>query len=141
MLRITLPIPAEEVNYLQRFAFEMEGQKRIIKELIVDNATSPAVLEGETFKKYNEKYEQSSASFEIAKGEIERKFVPAELKNAPGLTNWNLDYSTAVMTITYSGKEFDACVDKIVFAVPGAEVQVLDSVADTAGCACGGNCR
>lgn len=143
MLRIVLNLPVEEVNYLQRFAFEMEAQKRIVKEIIVDNPENPAILESGTFKKYHELYQASATAFDVARDAIQNKFVPKELSRFGTDTFWNLEYSTNQMTIDFKGDLYDNCYDKLEFAVPAdcVTITVLDNntSVNTGCCNCGGN--
>ena len=144
MLKISFTIPAEQVNYLQRLAYEMEGQKRIVKELIVENTMSPNVLEGETYKKFYAQYVESSAAFEVAKSSIEEQYVPTVLRNGTnkGIANWNLQYNMNLITIIYNGDDFDTCAKDIKFAdgITDLEIEVLESGSLNTSCGCGGNC-
>lgn len=142
MLKITMIIPSEEVDYLQRFAYEMEAQKRIVKELITDNPDNPAILENATYKKYHEAYQESAASFEIARDAIELKFVPEELRQLGSATNWMLNYTTNTLTINCTSNAFDKTYENIKFAAEAIDlkVEVMASI-DAAKCTCaGGTC-
>lgn len=128
-------IADEMVNLLQRISFELEGQKRIIKELILENENNPTFIENETFKKYNARYEEKNAEYELLKQEFQDKYVPKQLlvNNRAVLTNWELDYNTSLMTITYKGNEFDDYTE--------AQVEELFSTVGDTACACEGcNC-
>lgn len=144
MLKIALVIPAEEVDYLQRFAYEMEAQKRIVKELITDNPDNPAILEGATFKKYHDAYQASAASFEIARDAIEMKFVPEVLRQHGSNTNWMLNYASNILTINHNTNLYDDTYNEIEFAVPSTDVTVTvvpPNAEPTGGCKCnGGKC-
>lgn len=142
MLKITMIIPSEEVNYLQRFAYEMEAQKRIVKELITDNPDNPAILENATYKKYHEAYQESAASFEIARDAIELKFVPEELRQLGSATNWVLNYTTNTLAINCSSNVFDKTYESIKFAgdITDLKVEVVDAL-NVTNCTCaGGTC-
>ena len=137
MLKITFIIPESEVNYIQRFAFEMEGQKRVIKELITDNQDNPAILDCPTFKKYHDLYQESAASFDIAKDALEVKYVPAILRQRGSSTNWILNYSSKMITITYSGNDLDQTYGSIEFAaVEDLKIEVVanDIPVNCSGC-------
>lgn len=97
----------ETVDYMERLSFEVEGAKRIIKELLSDNNFNSTILENETFKKYNERYEEKFAALEIAKQHLERDYTPKVLKDEGVSFSWNLDYSTGIMTFTILDKNFD----------------------------------
>lgn len=133
-------IADEMVNLLQRISFELEGQKRIIKELILENENNPTFIDNETFKKYNVRYEEKNAEYELMKQEFQDKFVPKRLleKDRAILTNWELDYNTSMMTITYKGNDLDDYTD--------TQVEELFAEANNKGacgnddCCCDGNC-
>lgn len=97
----------ETVDYMERLSFEIEGSKRIIKELITDNDTNSSILESETFKKFNARYEEKFAAFEIAKQELEREYIPKVLVENFISFKWNLNFSTGIMTITVLDPDFD----------------------------------
>lgn len=105
MNTIEITINNETVDYMERLSYEVEGAKRVIKELISDNDLNPIILEGEIFKKYNERYEEKFAAFEIAKQQLERDYIPEVLKSIN--TRWNLDFGTGIMTITVLDPTFD----------------------------------
>lgn len=142
MLQITFVIPQAEVDYLQRFAFEMESQKRVVKELITDNQDNPAILDTPTFKKYHDMYKESAASFEIARDAIGAKFVPPVLQQKGSDTTWTLSYIDRRMIITYKNNDFDQNYDTIEFSgVEAIDIEVIDAGANKSPCSCnGGNC-
>lgn len=102
-----LAVNDELVSLLQRISFELEGQKRIIKELILENQDNPEFINNQAFITFNKRYEEKFAEYETAKADLQDKFIPKELLVKASLTNWELDYNTSVMTITYAGSEFD----------------------------------
>lgn len=105
MAKYEIKINEEMVNYMERLSFEVEGSKRIIKEIIMDNVSNPSVLEGETFKKFNQRFEEKHAAFEIAKSELEKNYIPEVLNGVA--FNWNLDFSTGIMTLDIIDPHFD----------------------------------
>lgn len=144
MLKIIFYIPEDQVAYVQRFGYELEGRQRIVQEIITTNSFNPGVLEGEAFKKYHDMYQESVVGFSIAKAEIEKTYVPDILKESPnGTTTWNLDYANNEMIIRYTGSDFDKDQSAIQFAVPRDSVfiEVIDAnkPAKNHKC-CGGNC-
>ena len=109
MLKISFMIPEEQVNYIQRFAFEAEGRKKIVMEMIDANKDNPAIIESATFEKYHKLYIEAMASFEIARTQIEKIFVPKELRTSElgSYTQWNLDYLTNEMIINFKSDIYD----------------------------------
>lgn len=98
MKKIQIIVEQQLVDYIERLAFEVEGQKRIIKELILENATNPTFLDSDTFKKYQERYSERFAEYELAKKELEEVYVPKTLSEHD--TSWELDFRTATLEIT-----------------------------------------
>lgn len=99
----TRVIEDEMVDFLERMSYELEGSKRIIKELILENPDNPAMLDSETFKHYKAKYDEHNAQYEIAKKELQNKYIPKKIQDSGTLLKWNLDYDTAVLTVTVVG--------------------------------------
>ena len=135
-------IPEDSSAYVQRHGFELDARKRIVSEIILTNSNNASVLEGDAFKRYHDKYQESSVAFELAKSELELRHIPLELKQADGITNWELDYASSTMTITHTGNSFDKTWQSLNFAVPAecVKVEVVESIAPKQ-CNCGGNCE
>lgn len=138
MLEIRLLIDENDADDIQASAYEYEGQKKIIKEIILDNAESPAVLEGKAFKRYNEMYQDTAATFEREKAKIEMKYIPAELRLLGADTSWNLSYADREMVITVKSDKFDKTWESITFseAARDVEVRVIENVAPICKCNC-----
>ena len=98
MVTHKVSVPNQVVDYLERLAYEVDGMKRIIKELITENVHNADILESETFKKYNSRYEEKSAAYEIAKEELIRNHIPQEVHDSNHLFSWNLDFSTGILS-------------------------------------------
>lgn len=109
MVKFEIAINEEMVNLLERISFELEGQKRVIKELITENADNPRFMENQAFIAFNKRYEEKNAEYEIAKQEVQDTYVPAALvqPDTKNYTEWNLDYKTQVLTIIYKGDKFN----------------------------------
>lgn len=141
MLQIVFLIPENQVTKLQRFAYDYEARKNIIKEMINSNPDDASVMDGATFQRYHEAFIKSSTDFEIAKGEIERLFVPEELKTT-GLVTWNLDYSLAQITINYHGTKYN--IDNyhtLNYGHVGDSLTAANVADSSASCGCGGACK
>ena len=99
------------VDYLERLSFEVEGMKKVVKEIITDAQDNPLVLEGEAFKKYDQRYHERNAAYEIAKQSIQNTYIPKDIQ--PVVQRWDLDFSTGVL-------KFDAAVsDDYQLPTPG----------------------
>lgn len=107
MHNIQIRVNDETVNYMERLSFELEGSKRIIKEILTDPITPTEVLDGEVFKKYNARYEEKFASYELGKRELEKNYIPKILFDNSVNFNWNLDFTTGVMSVNILDDEFD----------------------------------
>jgi len=60
-----------------------------------------------TFKKYNQRYEEKYAAFEVAKKELEKNWIPKKLLDANVQIKWELDYSSGIMAVTILDDNFD----------------------------------
>lgn len=107
MKRFEVKVNNETVDYLERLNFEVEGMRRVIKEIITDNIYNSTVLDGETFKTYNSRYEERVAAYELAKQELTANYIPAEILNSDCLSQWNLDFNTGILSFETSGTKFD----------------------------------
>ena len=96
MKRFEVTVKEELVNYIERLAFEVEGMKKVVKEIILDGQSNPLILEGEAFKKYEQRYHERNAAFEVAKTNLQNDYIPDDLQ--PLVTQWNLDYGTGVFS-------------------------------------------
>jgi|GEM_PF-1260961 len=107
MKNFAMKVNSETVDYLERLSFELEGMSRIIKELITDNANNPAILESETFVLYNKKYNERVAAYELGKNELINNYIPEEIMKANAVANWNLDFTSGILTFSTIGTAFD----------------------------------
>lgn len=103
MRKFTVKVDNEAVDYMERLAFEVEGMKAIVKEIITDAQNNPVVLEGEGFKAYNAKYEERHSKYEVAKQDIQDRYIPREVIEANALSDWNLDFATGILTFRVHG--------------------------------------
>lgn len=107
MKKFEVKVNNETVDYLERLNFEVEGMKRVIKEIITDNVYNSTVLDGEIFKTYNGRYEERVAAYELAKQELVENYIPKEILNSDSLAKWNLDFNTGILSFETSGTQFD----------------------------------
>lgn len=101
-------INEDMTSYIERLAFETEGQKRIIKELIMENTDNASLLDGETFKKFQARYEEKAAAYEIAKKELQNTQIPKTLlEHNTNTMSWELDFRTSILKVTMHCDCFD----------------------------------
>ena len=98
-----IKVSEELSNYLERLSREVEGSKDIISFMIENNKN----INTDAFKSYKKEFDEVYAEFDLAKQDVQKKFVPTALTDADAEhTSWSLDYATHDLTITYNGKQF-----------------------------------
>lgn len=93
MKTITVKVPDEVKNATQRADIECAARKDIIVYLMEKNLAIPP----ERLEAYQKEYEDKFLAFEQAKSNIEQNYVRTAVAKP---INWNLDYSTNIVTIT-----------------------------------------
>lgn len=96
MKHFEVKVNDKTVDYLERLSFEVEGMKKVVKEIITDAQDNPAVLDGAAFKTYEKRYQERNAAYEVAKNELQKAWIPADLQNS--IIQWNLDFATGVLS-------------------------------------------
>lgn len=96
MKNFEIKVKSKTVDYLERLSFEVEGMKKVLKELITDNADNAAVLDGETFNKYEARFNERNAAYEVAKQELQDAYIPKNIQ--PLVSKWDLNFSTGILT-------------------------------------------
>lgn len=96
MKHFEVKVNDETVNYIERLSFEVEGMKKVVKEIITDAQDNPAVLDGSAFKTYEHRYHERNAAYEVAKNELQQRWIPKDLQN--NLIQWNLDFSSGILS-------------------------------------------
>lgn len=92
MKTITVEVPEDVKNKVQRADIEQSAHKEIIATILERDLAIPA----ERMNSYQKEYENKFFAFEQAKSEIEREYVRKAVKNP---LNWSLDYNTNIITI------------------------------------------
>lgn len=100
MKHFEIRIKEETVNYLERLSFEVEGMKKVLKEIITDNQDNPLVLEGATFQKYDERYQERNAAYEVAKNDVQNTYIPKEIQ--PMISKWDLNFASGILSFDAS---------------------------------------
>lgn len=90
---IAIEIPEAVVNFIQRLDVECQSYKNIISYILTHDNMD---ITTERFKQYQEDYQNTLYAFEIAKQELEKKYIFNNFTNY----TWNLNYKTNIITIT-----------------------------------------
>ena len=89
---------------MDQYGTEADAMQKVIQQMIADNAANPDVMESASFKKYHGMYTETLSAFNIAKDEVEKMYVPAQIRNEN--TTWQLDYGSCVLTITHNTEKY-----------------------------------
>ncbi len=90
----TITVPTTLRDKIQKADIERSSRRDIITYILEKGINVPE----ERFAKYQSEYDEKFRNFEQAKNELEKEYVmPATNGTA---SNWSLDYSTCVVTIT-----------------------------------------
>lgn len=90
----------ELVDYLARLAYEVQGSKDVIAELIERNKDNVSFLDSPIFKEYHRRFEETTAAYQIAQNEFAEAALPEEFKQNPRAV-WTLTYNTYELKIEY----------------------------------------
>ncbi len=93
-------IDSEVRDYIERLGHEVDGAKELIAYMI----DSGRDIKTDTFKEYHDEYAKALAAYNIAKEELENKYIPKALLGRNAGTEWELKFETAELTITNNGK-------------------------------------
>lgn len=91
MTKIEVVIPEKMSAYIESLQYEVNARKNLVAFCIERNMS----LESETFQKYHKEYVDFTAQYEMAKKELEKKYITPEYPNC----NWKLDFATHTLTI------------------------------------------
>lgn len=90
----TITVPREIRDKIQKAHMERDSRKDILTTILSGSVNIPK----ERVDEYQAEYDKKFFDFESAKSELEKEYVmPATDGKA---SNWSLDYSTCVVTIT-----------------------------------------
>lgn len=100
MRKLEINVTQEMIDYLQRLNFEVQTREEIITKLIEmhKDDTDDRLFVSKPFLKYSEELSRVKAEYELAKVEVEKLYIPKVLYGQHQY-NWNVDFSTNVMTI------------------------------------------
>ena len=116
MRKFEIVVEQQVVDYIERLAFEVEGQKRIVKELIMENPNNPEFLDSPTFLKYQARYEEKSAEYELAKRELQETNIPSTILEHSNNVSWELDFKTSILNVTVACNCLDDVPLEVIFS-------------------------
>ena len=80
-------VPEDLANLVEKLDYEQNS----MRTLLID-AASRGIGSTDAFERWEEKYKEAFAAFQIAKAQIERDYVLPRIGN--GKCSWTLSYST-----------------------------------------------
>lgn len=92
-------VEAEDVKALQEAHVTLKTYQDNIAYLFELNNTNPSFLDSPIFVEYQNRCKDAVKAFDAMKDVISKKYL--ETSGVVNPTNWNVDYNTYDMTITY----------------------------------------
>lgn len=91
-------VSQEIIDMVERLHYDYEGYKDIISNIleIHKKDIDDSFLNSKIFESYQHKAMEAYAAYNIAKGELEKKYMPQDGKTY----DWNLDFVTNEITFT-----------------------------------------
>lgn len=92
----------DTVSLLQRLNYDVSSRRDTICFLLDQHKMDEddTLLTSKVFQSYQSQLSSLSAEYELAKDEMIRTYVDADI--IPKITNWNLDFNTGILDITYN---------------------------------------
>lgn len=98
MRKIIVEIDKNESEYLERLNFELSFAKDVVQRIIESHPDDQGIVESKTFVAYQKKGAELEAEYKIASANIERKYIPAKLKEHK--YSWTLPFDSNQLEIT-----------------------------------------
>lgn len=98
MRKLEIPINTEVVGYLERCNAEYETMKDNVAFIIENNIDNCSIIDSPTFKYYQDRQIEAKITYDIAKNELQERFIPQALKHHQ--IQWELDFRTNILTVT-----------------------------------------
>jgi hypothetical protein len=100
MKTFTISLPEDAVNVVERAAYELNTRQSVVDRYLDRHATDPdeSAINSKPFVYFMSLLAEAEASFEIAKQEIQRNYIPEWLNGHA--FDWNLEYMTKLITVT-----------------------------------------
>lgn len=101
MQSFTITLPEEVSNKVERAYYESESAARNVAFALSKDQTKEVY--SSAYGRYWERLVTFSTEYAMCKNMISNDYVMPELKNRgiTAMTQWNLDYSTRIITVTY----------------------------------------
>lgn len=102
MKNAQINVNEETVSLLQRLNYDVSSRRDTICFLLDQHKMDEddTLLTSKVFNTYQSQLSSLSAEYELAKDEMIRTYVDESI--IPNITNWNLDFSTGILNITYN---------------------------------------
>ena len=95
MKTIEITVPEEIRDMAQKANVERDSRRDIITYIMTNSDIN---ISEERFKEYQKEYDEKYLAFEQAKNVIEKDYIMPTTEGKA--SNWSLDYSSCVVTIT-----------------------------------------
>ena len=99
----TFQVDAEDTKRVQSAHVKNDAMKDVITSFLTQhqNDTVTDAIDSPVFEAYQEKQQKAYLEYEQAKSDLQAKYIPMEIQQAPG-SNWTLDYNKSEITVTYN---------------------------------------
>lgn len=98
MRKIIVEVDKKDSEYLERLNYELGFTKDVVQRIIESHPDEANVIKSESFTAYQKKGAELEAEYKTASAELEKKYVPDELKGHR--YSWMLYFNTRKMEIT-----------------------------------------
>ncbi|WP_343209461.1 hypothetical protein [Anaerolentibacter hominis] len=100
MKKFKIDINQETVNYMQKLAYEVGARQDVIGNLLELHKfdTDTSLFDSVPFRAYTTQLAEVKAEYELAKQELQTRFIPEEVQALPH--NWELNFATNDLVIT-----------------------------------------
>lgn len=92
-----LKVKREDINVLQRYSYEIAMLTNRLDVLTENHLDDETFFDSQVYKRLTQELIDKQMEYEHKKEELILPYIPQNFKNAEH--NWNLDFSTAELTI------------------------------------------
>lgn len=97
MRTIVINVDAKDSGYVERLDYERGFTKDVLQRIIEAHMEDPDVINSPAFKAYQKQGAELDAQFSMAVAELEKKYIPENLKQHK--IKWNLGYKTGELKV------------------------------------------
>lgn len=97
MRTIVINVDAKDSGYVERLDYERGFTKDVLQRIIESHMEDPDVINSPAFKAYQKQGAELDAQFSMAVAELEKKYIPENLKQHK--IKWNLGYKTGELKV------------------------------------------